>query len=257
MTCSASVRTPASSTSYPRCRLAAWSDTPGKNKALTVVANLTRHAPEPRDAKRAAAMSFAPVTGPMGLPAECSPSSRKAMRRTFKTRSRWVGSDFQQAKNRRQSSQFLQIVAKPEPAARAKAKPEPKLTRVAFKVSRLMEFCSERELQNQTGHSVYDWPLVVLKELMDNALDACEEAEVAPGHLGHRRYRNRSSIQDNARRHRRRDHQVDPRLHDPGLQPRGLCLADPRRAGQCAQDHSRHGLCARSRARQRRPTRPG
>ena len=26
------------------------------------------------------------------------------------------------------------------------------------KVSRLMEFCSERDLQNQTGHSVYDWP---------------------------------------------------------------------------------------------------
>ena len=43
-----------------------------------------------------------------------------------------------------------------------------------------MEFCTKRELQNQTGHSVYDWPLVVLKELIDNALDACEEAEVAP-----------------------------------------------------------------------------
>ena len=43
-----------------------------------------------------------------------------------------------------------------------------------------MEFCSERELQNQTGHSVYEWPLVVAKELFDNALDACEEAEVAP-----------------------------------------------------------------------------
>src|SRR5262245_38578968 len=43
-----------------------------------------------------------------------------------------------------------------------------------------MEFCSERELVNQTGHYVDDWPLVVLKELMDNALDACEEAEVAP-----------------------------------------------------------------------------
>jgi DNA topoisomerase VI subunit B len=55
-----------------------------------------------------------------------------------------------------------------------------KLTRVAFSVSRLMEFCSQRELQSQTGHSVYDWPLVVAKELMDNALDACEEAEVAP-----------------------------------------------------------------------------
>jgi DNA topoisomerase VI subunit B len=54
------------------------------------------------------------------------------------------------------------------------------LTRVAFKVSRLMEFCTLRELQNQTGHSYDDWALVVLKELMDNALDACEEAEVAP-----------------------------------------------------------------------------
>ena len=43
-----------------------------------------------------------------------------------------------------------------------------------------MEFCSERELQNQTGHSVYEWPMVICKELIDNALDACEEAEVAP-----------------------------------------------------------------------------
>jgi hypothetical protein len=76
--------------------------------------------------------------------------------------------------------QFLQIVAEPKQASPGKTKSEPKLTRVAFKVSRLMEFCSERELQNQTGHAVYDWPLVVGKELMDNALDACEEAEVAP-----------------------------------------------------------------------------
>ena len=43
-----------------------------------------------------------------------------------------------------------------------------------------MEFCTRRELQNQTGHGVAQWPLVVLKELVDNALDACEEAEVAP-----------------------------------------------------------------------------
>jgi hypothetical protein len=77
-------------------------------------------------------------------------------------------------------SQFLQIVAKPKQAAHGKTKREPKLTRVAFKVSRLMEFCSERELQNQTGHPFYDWPLVVGKEVVDNALDACEEAEVAP-----------------------------------------------------------------------------
>ena len=55
-----------------------------------------------------------------------------------------------------------------------------KLTRVPFTVSRLMEFCTRRELVNQTGHDVCEWPLVVLKELIDNALDACEEAEIAP-----------------------------------------------------------------------------
>jgi DNA topoisomerase VI subunit B len=43
-----------------------------------------------------------------------------------------------------------------------------------------MEFCTMRELQNQTGHSWEQWPLVVVKELTDNALDACEESEVAP-----------------------------------------------------------------------------
>jgi DNA topoisomerase VI subunit B len=89
---------------------------------------------------------------------------------------------FEQAKNSSNDLYFLQIVTKPERTARrkSKTKSEPKLTRVAFKVSRLMEFCSERELQNQTGHYLYDWPLVVGKEAMDNALDACEEAEVAP-----------------------------------------------------------------------------
>jgi DNA topoisomerase VI subunit B len=88
----------------------------------------------------------------------------------------------QQAKNPAERPQFLQIVAKPDRATcrESKAKSEQKLTRVAFRVSRLTEFCTKKELQTQTGHSVYDWPLVVLKELMDNALDACEEAEVAP-----------------------------------------------------------------------------
>src|SRR5262245_50017939 len=88
------------------------------------------------------------------------------------------GMPFEQAKKPARASQFLQIVAKPKRSDRGKT--EPKLTRVAFKVSRLMEFCSERELQNQTGHSIIDWPLVVGKEVVDNALDACEEAEAAP-----------------------------------------------------------------------------
>jgi hypothetical protein len=55
-----------------------------------------------------------------------------------------------------------------------------KLTRIPFHVSRLMEFCTRHELVNQTGHDVSQWPLVVLKELTDNGLDACEEAGVAP-----------------------------------------------------------------------------
>ena len=55
-----------------------------------------------------------------------------------------------------------------------------RLTRVPFEVSRLMEFCTPRELVNQTGHYDYEWPLVVLKELVDNALDAAEEIEIAP-----------------------------------------------------------------------------
>ena len=55
-----------------------------------------------------------------------------------------------------------------------------RLTRQIFTTSRLLEFCSQKELVLQTGHPVEQWPLVVLKELVDNALDACEEADVAP-----------------------------------------------------------------------------
>src|SRR5262249_28112268 len=77
------------------------------------------------------------------------------------------GTRIQQAKKPRKGARFLQIVAKPARPIRRKTKH--KLTRVTFTASRLMEFCTKRKLQNQTGHSVYDWPLVVLKELMDNA----------------------------------------------------------------------------------------
>jgi len=55
-----------------------------------------------------------------------------------------------------------------------------KLKRVPFTVSRLMEFCTKRELVNQTGHDSSEWGLVTVKELTDNAIDAAEEAEIAP-----------------------------------------------------------------------------
>ena len=54
------------------------------------------------------------------------------------------------------------------------------LERTIFRTSRLLEFCSRKELVAQTGHEPDAWPLVVLKELVDNALDACEEAGIAP-----------------------------------------------------------------------------
>ena len=50
-----------------------------------------------------------------------------------------------------------------------------KLERTTLRTSRLLDFCSRKELIAQTGHNLDVWPLVVLKELVDNALDACEE----------------------------------------------------------------------------------
>jgi DNA topoisomerase VI subunit B len=64
-----------------------------------------------------------------------------------------------------------------------KSTPPPKtgqLQRTTFSTSRLLDFCSEKELTAQTGHGTDEWPLVILKELLDNALDGCEEAGIAP-----------------------------------------------------------------------------
>lgn len=55
-----------------------------------------------------------------------------------------------------------------------------KLDRTTFRTSRLLDFASTKELTAQTGHPPADWALVVVKELVDNALDACEEAGIAP-----------------------------------------------------------------------------
>ena len=52
--------------------------------------------------------------------------------------------------------------------------------RTAFRTSRLLDFMSEKELTAQIGHPRTVWPVVLLKELVDNALDACEEAGTAP-----------------------------------------------------------------------------
>jgi hypothetical protein len=82
--------------------------------------------------------------------------------------------DFEQAKSTSTNPVIFTNCGK------ASGKQTKKITRVPFTVSRLMEFCNKRELENQTAHDHREWPLVILKELVDNALDACEEAEIAP-----------------------------------------------------------------------------
>ena len=52
--------------------------------------------------------------------------------------------------------------------------------RKTFTTSRLAEFSSKEELVRQTGHPIEDWPVVSLKELGDNSIDACESAGIPP-----------------------------------------------------------------------------
>ena len=54
------------------------------------------------------------------------------------------------------------------------------LTRSAFTTSRTMDFFSETQLEKELGHGRSQWPCVIIKELIDNSLDACEEHGIAP-----------------------------------------------------------------------------
>ncbi len=54
------------------------------------------------------------------------------------------------------------------------------LERETFELSRALEFFSEKELTAQIGFNRSLWPLALLKELVDNALDACESANIPP-----------------------------------------------------------------------------
>lgn len=55
-----------------------------------------------------------------------------------------------------------------------------KLKRQTFTFSRELEFFTERELTAQIGINRQYWADVILKELMDNALDGCENSGIAP-----------------------------------------------------------------------------
>jgi DNA topoisomerase VI subunit B len=52
--------------------------------------------------------------------------------------------------------------------------------RMTFITSRELDYFTEKELTAQTGHGPEEWPLVALKELLDNSMDASEDARVSP-----------------------------------------------------------------------------
>jgi DNA topoisomerase VI subunit B len=58
--------------------------------------------------------------------------------------------------------------------------PQTLLERTTFETSRLLEFFSEKELAMQIGFPKEHWPIALLKELIDNPLDAAESAGVWP-----------------------------------------------------------------------------
>jgi len=54
------------------------------------------------------------------------------------------------------------------------------LKRETFTTNRTLEFFTEKELTMQIGHSRLWWPIAIVKELIDNSLDACESAGILP-----------------------------------------------------------------------------
>jgi DNA topoisomerase VI subunit B len=56
----------------------------------------------------------------------------------------------------------------------------PPLVRQTFATARALDFFDETHLTNQIGYAPAQWRLALLKELIDNGLDAAEAANVAP-----------------------------------------------------------------------------
>ena len=55
-----------------------------------------------------------------------------------------------------------------------------KLDRTTFEIDRRLEFFSKKELNMQIGYHPGRWPVAIIKELIDNSLDACETVGIAP-----------------------------------------------------------------------------
>ena len=69
--------------------------------------------------------------------------------------------------------------------------------RVAFTTSRALEFFTESELTTQIGYRKELWPLVLIKELIDNAIDACETAATKAIEIGVELDKDSIAVSDN------------------------------------------------------------
>jgi DNA topoisomerase VI subunit B len=73
----------------------------------------------------------------------------------------------------------------------------PNGARVAFTTSRALEFFTESELTTQIGYRKELWPLVLVKELIDNSIDACETSALSPIEVGVQLEKDSLSVWDN------------------------------------------------------------
>jgi Histidine kinase-, DNA gyrase B-, and HSP90-like ATPase len=69
--------------------------------------------------------------------------------------------------------------------------------RVAFTTSRALEFFTESELTTQIGYRKELWSLVLIKELIDNAIDACETAATKAIEIGVELDKDSIAVSDN------------------------------------------------------------
>jgi DNA topoisomerase VI subunit B len=71
------------------------------------------------------------------------------------------------------------------------------VARVAFTTSRELEFFTESELTTQIGYRKELWPLGLIKELIDNAIDACETSATGAIEIGIRLAKDSITVSDN------------------------------------------------------------
>ena len=167
--------------------------------------------------------------------------ARKAAEKTAKAETGDAPGDaaFTRIKDGANPPPFLQNVSKSGQAVNGKS--EPKLTRVAFKVSRLMEFCTRRELVNQTGPRR---PGMAARRRQGIDRQRARRLRGGGGRAGHHGY-------GRARPDRRRGQRAAESTPRPseacsttrsGSRRARPMRPDERRSGERAQDHPRYGL---------------